>query len=466
VRLRSFIAPEQTVLVEDRIDAWGSGGGPLTFDVQVEAPLPPGEFVSIQFNPLIGWTEPLPMWNLGGGRWGYILYGPLNLPGNFSYRYCRNNQCGVADDDQTPGLYGAGRELKISGQPQTASGTIGGWIGWKPLPPPTDPAVNIDTAASRGPDFMAGTALSPAYHPSFNRLLPEAFQEMAAAHANWVTLTPTWSYGRSAPGNTPPDLAPIAGQDALWPDLLAQAQAAQSAGLQVALFPTPRMNLPLDQWWADAARDDPGWWPVWFDQYGEFILHNAALASQTQAQALILGGDWLLPALPNGKLFNGQPSGAPEDAEQRWRSLIAEVRSRFNGQLLWALSDTSITTPPPFIDALDQLYLVLSLDAGETFDQRLGLSLPGWLDGVAWPVQLTLQKPVVLALSLASGDDFASQSAAYDQALQAAAAHDWISGVFSAGMYPAAHLQDAGPNIYGKPAQALLEAWFAALRAP
>lgn len=459
--VRSLIPSAQTALVEDKIATWSAGGGPLTFDLSVQAELPPGEFVSIQFNPLIGWTEPLPMWHLGGGRWAYILYSPLNLPGNFSYRYCRSNQCGVADDDQTPGMYGAGRDIKISGEAQVLSGQVGGWIEWKPLPVETLPEIS---AAGRGTNFAAGVALSDLFHPSFTSLMTGTMQNIAQMNANWVILTPTWAFGRAAPGNNPPDLAPIAGQDPLWPELWAEVRAAQASGLHVALYPTARFAVPMDQWWATAPRQDPGWWPVWFEQYRQLVMNNAELAAETQAGGLILGGDWLQPALSGGTLFDGQPSGVPEDAEQRWRNLIAEVRSRYSGQILWAMSDAQIAAPPAFIDAVDQIYLTLRLNEGQTFEQHLELPLATWLDGVAWPTQLATQKPLILALALPSGKDLAAQSALYQEALQAAAERDWISGIISTGYYPAVQLQDAGPNINGKPVQALLSGWFAALR--
>ncbi len=468
-RLRQLIVPDHNALIEDSIAAWYAGPGSaeaqpsLTFDVQVPPDTPAGEFVSIQFNPLIGWTQPLPMWPLGNGRWAYVLFSPLNLPGNFSYRYCRNNQCGLADDAQTPGLYGAGRSLTISGQAQTIHDTVKSWQhGSTPAALASAPVIE---AAGRGDGFAAGMALTPAYRPSWSGLLPAGLAQAQAMGANWLIFTPTWSYGRTAPGNDPPILAPLAGQDPLWPDLTSALQQAKAAGLKTALFPGPRFAIPQDQWWLSANRADPGWWPVWFDQYRLFILHHADLAAQNGAAGLVLGGDWLAPALPDGVLPDGQPSGAPTDAETRWRGLIAEIRSRYSGQLLWALSDTSILNPPPFLDDLDQVYLALSLEAGQTYEDRLGLGLEAWLEGVAWPVQLTLQKPFLLALEIPAGDAPQAQADRYQEALQAAAGREWIAGVIASGYNPFVRLADPGPNVYGNPAQELLKQWFTQLRA-
>ncbi len=114
--LRQLIVPEDNVVIEDTVETWlASSANILTFDVTAPQETPAGDFVAIQFNPLFGWTEPLPMWALGNNRWAYILFSPVNLPGNFSYRYCRNGLCGSADDERTPGQYGAGQTFNHLG---------------------------------------------------------------------------------------------------------------------------------------------------------------------------------------------------------------------------------------------------------------------------------------------------------------------------------------------------------------
>src|SRR5659263_274802 len=77
---------------------------------------PVTDIVSIQFNPY-GWTEPIPMWPLGNNQWVYQLYSPLNMLGDFEYRYCRNDQCGIADDVQTSTGH-LGRPVSTSLVPQ------------------------------------------------------------------------------------------------------------------------------------------------------------------------------------------------------------------------------------------------------------------------------------------------------------------------------------------------------------
>jgi hypothetical protein len=460
-RVRQLLVPDHTVLVEDSVDSWYNGHREsLTFDVTVPADTPAEDFVAIQFNPLIGWTEPVPMWRLGDRRWAYVLYSPLDVPG-FSYRYCRNGQCGFADDQQTPGLEGAGRPVQIGDESQTFSDQVEAWAYWSESASASLPTVET---SGRGENFGMGVEFIAAYHPSWKSLLPIALNAVQQTGANWLVLTPTWSYGRMAPGNAPPVLMPLADKDALWLDMSTQIQQAQAAGLDVALFPTAHFATPSSEWWATAPREDPGWWPVWFAQYRTFALHHADLAQQTGARALILGGDWLLPALPGGKLADGTPSGVPADAETRWRDLIGEVRSRFEGNLLWAVSERSVETPPPFLDAVDQLYLTLDLPPGQPFDTLLGMDLGSWLDGVVWPLNVNTGKPVTLAVSLPANPDLQIQVDLFHQALNEMVNRDWIVGFIARGFYPPAALQDPSASIHGKPASQLLAEWFAQLK--
>ena len=240
-------------------------------------------------------------------------------------------------------------------------------------------------------------------------------------------------------------------------------QQARQSGMGVALYPMVNFQMRWDQWWLSAPRQDPGWWPVWFDQYRRFVLHHADLATQGEAQALILGGDWLAPALPDGVLMDGQPSGAPENAEEQWRSLLTEARSRYGGRLVWQLSPDGIENPPSFLDAVDQIYLTIQIPPGQQYSDQLGMDLGSWLDGVVWPFQIVIGHPILLGLELPASPDAQAQSDLYQQALAEAAQRDWIRGVVSRGYYPAAALQDASASVNGQPAGIALGAWFKAL---
>ena len=75
-----------------------------------------------------------------------------------------------------------------------------------------------------------------------------------------------------------------------------------------AQYATPVSGAITDDWWRTSPRDF-GWWNSWFDQYRTFAVHFAETAQKQGAEMLILGGDWIQPALPGGKLASGDPSG-------------------------------------------------------------------------------------------------------------------------------------------------------------
>ena len=207
-----------------------------------------------------------------------------------------------------------------------------------------------------GQDFIAGIEYQPYYHPSWTPLNPKIVEAVQGTGANWVIFTPTWTYTRS----NPPIIEPVTGRDPLWLDSTLAISETLASSLNVGIFPTPRFPGSTEEWWSSAPRDYP-WWVSWFERYRTFLLHHADMASQTGAQSLILGGSWIAPALPGGILSDGTPSGVPADAETRWRSLIAEIRSRYSGKVLWALPyQQAVGSPPPFLDAVDGLYVQLS----------------------------------------------------------------------------------------------------------
>jgi len=64
-RLRQLIVPDKDIKIEDEIETWSSGvSSTIVFDLNVPTETPSSDFVSIQFKPLFGWTESIPMWYL------------------------------------------------------------------------------------------------------------------------------------------------------------------------------------------------------------------------------------------------------------------------------------------------------------------------------------------------------------------------------------------------------------------
>jgi hypothetical protein len=210
---------------------------------------------------------------------------------------------------------------------------------------------------------------------------------------------------------------------------------------------------------------------------------------------LVLGGDWLGPALPGGQLIDGTPSNVPEDAESRWRELLTQVRQRYSGKIAWALAyPEGIKNPPPFLDAVDQVYILwsapLTANQGASVEE-MQAQAAAIFDQELQPFQQQLQRPLIIALSYPSIDqastgciaiagggcldsdllaqpnpdnpelnlNLQAQADAYNAVLAAINDRSWISGYVSMGYYPPAILQDKSTSIHGKPASGVLNYW-------
>jgi hypothetical protein len=487
--LREFIVPPQDLILQDQVETWQAGASaPILFEVNVPSVTPAGDITYIQFNPY-GWTEPLPMWPLGNNRWAYKLYGPLNVLGTFYYRYCRNGQCGSADDVATAGEHAIGRAISTSLAAQDIQDSVTAWM-WYENPEPTTLVGAAITPRAGG--FMAGVELQPTFRPNWSYYAPQALTNIQALGANQVVITPTWGYSTFAPLS----FAPVPGKDPMWIDSAIMVSQARALGLNTAVFPTPRFATTASEFWSAAPRDAL-WWQTWFDHYRAFAVDYADLAAQTGADTLILGGDWIAPALPGGKLADGSSSDVPADAEIRWRTVITEVRQHFSGKVLWALPYTagSLQTTLSFLQDTDGIYLLWSAAlTGQPSASKADLANEAGrlLDNEISPLASLLNKPIYIALAYPSATgaatgclndgaggcldwmtlsrpnpdaasvslDLESQAALYEAMLTAVNGRAWVSGIVSRGFYTPAALQDKSASTHGKPAADILWYWY------
>jgi hypothetical protein len=466
---RQLVVPntQETIQVQDAIPTWQSGpSAPITFELTVPENTPVTDTISIQFDPY-AWTEPIPMWPLGNNRWVYILYSPLNMLGSFEYRFCRNDQCGLADDIQT-GSGQLGRPVATSLTPQDLQDQVAGWSWFNGSQ--TASLVGYPVTA-RSAGFWAGVEFLPDYDPSWQPWMAAAIQNVQSLYANWLVLTPTWTVSQASPFL----FAPLPGSDPLAVDSADTIARARAANLNVALFPQPVLPVDAATWWS-TTPDSSAWWDAWFARTQAFARYHARLAKSSGAQALILGGEWVLPALPG-------TGRAPVDAEARWRSLLAEVRQDFDGTILWAASYPSdLAALPGFARDLDGIYLLWYAPLTGTSVDELKASAGQRLDADIQPFQAALQKPVILAVAYPSLDSAAgasvpvqtilqpgnpaggvnlqAQADIYQALLLAVNERSWLGGLVSRGYYPPAVLQDASASVHGKPAADVLWYWF------
>ena len=487
--IRNLVIPSQNTTIDDTVQSWQAGpNAPILFEVDVPQDTPIGDAIYIQFNPF-SWTEPLPMWKVGTNRWAYKLYGPLNILGAFTYRYCRNAQCNSADDASTAGESAHGRNVTPSLTAQDILDTVNQWAWTKP----TSASLVQTNIPARGTGFVAGIEFQQYYDPAMHVFTPNALQNVHALGGNWVILSPSWAYEN----NNPVIFTQQPGKDPFSKDTTETVASARSLNLNVALFPQPRFAVNAEEFWTTASRDST-WWDNWFNHYRAFAVNFADMATKADAQTLIIGGDWIAPALPNGKLANGTPSGVPADAEARWLNIVAEVRQHYAGLLIFALPYTNTDIQPPInlLKSTDGLYLLwFARLSDSSTSPNLGdmtAEIGRLLDENIFPVHSQTGKPIIIGLSYPSSThsatgclpnpgsecldwtalnqpnadlstvslDMQQQFDIYDAMLNAVNGRAWVSGIVSRGYFPPVALQDKSASIHGKPAADLLWYWF------
>ena len=487
--LRELIVPAKDLVIQDAVQTWQSGiSSPILFETQVPSLTPPGDIIYIQFNPY-GWTEPIPMWPLGNNRWAYKLYGPLNMFVSFGYRYCRNGQCGSTDDLETSGGGTPGHQVTVSQAAQDIQDTVS---AWKWFETPESTAILGSQVNPRAAGFWSGVEFQSMFRPNWSYYMPQAFASIQALGANWVILTPSWTFSSASPLA----FAPVPGKDPMWIDSAIMISQARALGLKVVLYPNPQFIGTESDFWS-AAPQDPIWWQNWFDHYRAFAVNFADLANQTGADALILGGGNIDPALPGGTLPDGTPASLPEDIDQEWKTIIFEVRQHFNGTILWAIpfNKTDLQTPLSFLQDTDGIYLLLNAPLSNNpnatksdYTEEAGRLL----DNEISPLPSLLDKPLYLAIAYPSATgsamgcvpdglggcsewnslsqpnpdlqsanlDLQLQADIYEAILNAVNARPWVMGLISRGFYPPAGLQDKSASVHGKSAADILWYWF------
>ena len=122
--------------------------------------------------------------------------------------------------------------------------------------------------------------------------------------------------------------------------LASAVAAAQALGLRVQLRPMVDPNWTINP--ASKSRSTIGVnytladWATWFDSYDDFILHYANLAETWNVAALCVAAELT----------------AAQSQEGHWRGLIASVRARFSGLLVFSTERQAVETVH-FWDTLD-----------------------------------------------------------------------------------------------------------------
>lgn len=421
----------------------------------------------------------------GDRQWSFTLYGPQEYLNGAQFRFCRNSQCGLADDALTSGPTASGYILNLDGAHSQPIGyAMEKWAGLEQKPY-TFATINIPANNI----YIKAVQMSTEFGKKDMSSYKWGIVNAAVNGANMLLLTPTWTF----PSTSVNEIAPKTGSDLLESDLDQVTALTNESGLTLGIFPQPRFTTGMDDYWYKSERSF-NWWNAWFDRYEHFILNYADYAELNKIQTLVIGGLDVASAFPVGKLPNGNSAETPYNAADIWSGLIDKVRSRFSGQLFFALPYSSkMDQSYDFLKKVDAIYV--EMDTSLTTSNSPSLtelknSVSGLLDSNIYQLYANYQKPIILGMDYLSVDgsaanclsfssscreflraqsnpltgvDLEEQALVYQAIMEEAIQRNWIYGLVSEGYNPSVMVEDHSASIYGKPAGVVLSHYFSSL---
>jgi len=479
---RQLIVPKKNAKINNIVYSWSNDPvvKPIQFSVTAPDTTPSEDILSIQFNPF-AWTPPIPMWKNSQNQWSYYLYGPFEYLDQSQFRFCRNDQCGYADDELTAGDRSSGFVLDLADLANTRSViyNVNEWTGREQAPPPTA----TEQFRYNKSGFMSGVILADGYNPYWLPYLDWGLIDAAIAGTEYVTIAPSWplqDISSNEFNQKPGDTYSAA-------EIQEYYSYAQQAGMDLILYPTiSNTKQSAGSLWEKIDTSYNGW-EDWFLEYAQMIENYAYLSEQIGLKLLIIGGPATAPAFPNGRLPDGNPSNTPYDISERWSTLISDIRQVYNGQIIFALPDNTVEDSNAFgflesVDAI-MIHVDSALITNSDADlQQITSGASKLLDTSLSEIYQTYNKPMLLGLSYSSVDGSASncieyaknckelllednatstdslpidlyeQAMIYQAFYSQVLSRDWIVGIFSLGYNPSVIVRDAGPSVRGKPA--------------
>ena len=474
---RQLIVPSNDATINDSISTWFSKGTqPINFIVSSPENTPANDFISIQFNPYV-WLDPISMWKTGPNQWSYSLYGPFEYLQNSQYRFCRNDQCGIADDETTKGKDATGYQLSFQDdQPLTINYQIAQWFGLLPIQYGLQP---VEFPAS-STFFIKGFQLERPYDRNWLPAIDSGLIDMGVTGSNWLFFSPTWTFSKTdtlTAGLTP-------GSDPFSTDIVSIKEKALEAGLTLAIYPQINTKEPFEAFWSSNGKSFT-WWNQWFDRYERFIINYVDFSEAHGINTIIIGGRTAASGFPGGRLPDGNFSNTPFDFSERWIRMVEKIRSRFSGQIGFALPYSSyLEDAPQVISAADFIYLEFDASLASSNSPNvsdLESSFNTMIDTDVYNLYATYQKPVILSINYSALDgtasncinsgfkcsdltggsiDVAEQADVYQAILRSSVTKPWVYGLISDGFNPSATVQDGSPSVNGKPSIQVMSYFF------
>ncbi len=284
-------------------------------------------------------------------------------------------------------------------------------------------------------------------------------RELKEGGVEWIALTPRWFQAeRASTAIAPhPELSP---SDDSLRGVIGHAQAL---GLRV--FLKPQLDLTGPGWRGEISLSSEAEWEAWFERYEAFIGHYAKLAAEQHA----------------GLLCVGVELDATRHREADWRAIVAAVRARYAGPLVYA-ANFGRERDIAWWDALDYAGVDAYFPVANSPEPSRAEALAAWrphLAGLrAWAGRI--RKPVLLTeigyrsarnagrqpgeWQLEQPPAPEQQALLYRAALESLWPEPWLSGFYWWQWDvrpPRDPAHDTGYTPQGKPAWAVLREFYA-----
>jgi len=219
------------------------------------------------------------------------------------------------------------------------------------------------------------------------------------------------------------------------------------------------------------------YWDRWFVQFGQFMKRSATIAEKHNIEVLALG-----------KQIDGAMIPANE---QRWRALIADVRTVYHGKLTQALftnEGSDHVASIPWADDLDLItiyYYNRFSDAERPALAELESAMDGFNRKQFDPLYANYKRPLIFILPFQSRDhaaaqqwfepmatapsvrqDLIAQADLYEAFFASTADEPWYGGAMTWGYwiepgFNAKYSFEKSSSVRGKPAALVVQRWFA-----
>jgi hypothetical protein len=179
-----------------------------------------------------------------------------------------------------------------------------------------------DSSVAVAPHFKRGVSLAHLHRGDVGYGSDDCRRQLRAIRdvgGNWIAIT-DFAYMRAV---DQPDLRFSGGGSDREAAIVKTIQDAHALGLKVVLKPHIWSHLfgSAGKWHGDIRMNSEEDWDRWFEQYTQYMLHQARIAQRTGADLLCIGCEY---------------EGTTASQEARWRKLIGRVRQEYAGPLTYA----------------------------------------------------------------------------------------------------------------------------------